>query len=140
MQDFEIENHVCPDCGQRQDVKVWKTLNVTFDPALREAFLKSEINSFRCRKCGMAGRVKSSLMYHDMARRFCVLYYPAEVIGNDGFLENFTADGNVIMGGGLIERDGGDSYELRPHIVFDLGELGRYIRFRERLHEAQGPG
>ena len=140
MSDFEIEHHTCPDCGQQQDVKVWKTLNVTLDPALREALFKSELNTFRCRKCGMAGRVKSSLEYHDVARRFCVLYYPAEVIDNDGFLKNFTADANVIMGSGSARQGGGDNYQLRPHIVFDLGELVRYVLFRERLYEIRKNG
>jgi hypothetical protein len=134
MSDFEIEHHTCLDCGKRQSVKVWKRLNVTLDPALRDMLFKSEINTFNCQECGMHGRVKSSLEYHDVARRFCVLYYPAEIIGNDDFLTSFTADGNVTAGE-MASRGGNDNYLFRPHIVFDLGELVRYILFRERVYE-----
>jgi hypothetical protein len=132
MADSQIEIHQCPDCQHRQEVTVWKTLDVTLDPGLRDRLFKGEINGFTCRKCGMAGRIKSSLLYHDMARQFCVQYYPSEVIDKDDFLTNFTPDGNVIVKG---IPSNGDSYQLNPHVVFDLRELVRYVRFRERLCE-----
>lgn len=130
----------CPQCGTDSQTTAWRSINTRLDPEARELLLANNVNVFRCPKCGYESLVDIDLLYHDPDRRFCVQFYPFERVGDDRFLENFTHDNEpavrVPEGMNLPERM---SYVAHPHIVFDMGEMVRYIAFRERLDEP-GPG
>ena len=74
-----------------------------------------------------------------MERKFCVQYFPYESMNEKDFLEQFTKDGQITEPKFArpipqIQRQR-SGYLLKPHIVFDLNEMIRYVHFREKLHE-----
>ena len=128
-----------PSCGKNQKVTVWSTINITADPSLREYLFNGEINLFQCVNCEFKGFLPVPLLYHDMKRKFCVQYFPYESIKEKDFLGQFTKDGQIIEPDFArpipqIQRQR-SGYLLKPHIVFDLNEMIRYVHFREKLHK-----
>lgn len=127
----------CPQCGAEQDVLVYSSINVTIDPSLRDRLLAAELNLLTCHACGNNALIDTSLLYHDMEKQFCVQYYPQDSINDADFIKQFDQDGNPKdwgMAGPLAgPQFAVPQYLSRPHIVFDLNEMIRYILFRERL-------
>jgi RNA polymerase subunit RPABC4/transcription elongation factor Spt4 len=130
----------CPACGAESQATVWRSINATLDPEAKTQLLAGIVNVFTCPKCRYESLLDIDLLYHDMEQGFCVQYYPYERLGDDGFLAGFGLDGrprfSVPEGMVLSEAD----YFTRPHIVFELGELVRYVAFRDRLHELAAGG
>lgn len=130
----------CPDCGEWQKTTVWRTLNATLDPEAKDALLRGEINVFRCGTCDVVEPLPVDLLYHDMRKRFCVQFYPVHWLDDDGFFDRFTRDADLRT---RIPHPLAASaeYIARAHIVFELGELVRYVVFRDRLeqhHQSEG--
>lgn len=129
----------CPACGEESSAPVWRSMNVTQDPEAKELLLAGTVNVFQCPKCRYESMLDIDFLYHDMEKRFCVQYYPYERLGDDRFLANFTTDAEP----GIAVPDGmqvkpGMEYLTHPHIVFEMGELVRYVAFRDRLYELGG--
>lgn len=128
-QELEI---TCPHCESEQKTTVWRTINTTIDPELKQNLLDGQINMFRCPDCDYEGHVDLDLLYHDMRQEFLVQYYPFYWLDEADLLEEFTPEGEWRTDS-EIERT---EYIFRPpHVVFDMGELVRYIIFRDRLYE-----
>ena len=121
----------CPNCGNNQDITLWKSINVTLNPQLREELFNGEINVFQCVSCCNKFHVDSPLLYHDMRKMFCVQYYPKAMIDDESFYDYYGIDGEpseLPIGWGK-----NDLYLSRLHVVFDMDEMRRYIEFRERF-------
>ncbi len=127
----------CPACGEESTVTVWRAINATLDPDARELLLAGSVNVFTCPKCRYESLLDIDLLYHDMERKFAVQYYPFERLADDSFLAAFDSTGRLLRP--EYELPEAAEYLLRPHIVFELGELVRYVAFRERLHELAQP-
>ncbi len=125
--DMEIK---CPKCGEMQNTIVWQSLNVTIHPEAREELFQGHINIFRCQKCKFEDQIPAHLMYHDMRKKFCVMLIPLPSLDDEEFFDFFTEDGGVKP----ISNDMPD-YMNKMHVVFHMGELVRYIVFRERLFD-----
>ncbi len=123
----------CPYCGHTQETMVWASLNVTHDPELKDRLYAAEINRFECEKCKKQTLINVPLLYHDMAMRFCVQYYPPEALKDEDFHRHFNADGSVAVNGVPEAVVKSAEYLTRPHIVFDMNELIRYVAFRDRV-------
>ena len=120
----------CPNCGNSQEVTIWQTVNVTLDPSLRELLAERRINAFHCGECGLAAYLGVPLLYHDMRRRFCVQFYPAEAIPDYYFIAMFEPALPTFM------RSFADlplEYVTQPHLVFDMDDLLHCVEFFERL-------
>lgn len=129
----------CPACSEDAQAVVWRSMNVTQDPDAKDLLLAGTINVFKCPKCGYESLLDVDFLYHDMDIRFCVQYYPFERLADDNLFANFTSVGEPVLtvpeGVNLPENA---DYLRRPHIVFEMGELVRYVAFRDRLHELAG--
>ena len=137
----------CPSCQHEQTVRVWDTINVTLDPELRIRLFNGDINIFRCESCNSSSQVKKDLLYHDMTRRFCVQYVPPISLSSNehfaDFFEGHDLEGKFDIGvfKGAFEQDAEMCpYVMKPHIVFDVNEMFRYITFRELLWERDSNG
>jgi len=126
---IEIE---CPKCGEKHQVDYWESINVDLDPSLRKQLFDANINFFSCEFCDYEAMVNGPLFYHDMTRKFCVQYLPEywledvdnfECYHSDGSLETFVNFNTMGIG-----------HRSRPHVVFDIEEMLRYILFREMLY------
>ena len=122
----------CPQCGAQQKVTVWKTLDIKADPAAKDALFAWEINVFLCSQCDFRAQMPVSLLYHDADRQFGIQYYPMDSLGSEPFYEQFGRDGEHFAENGSDELP---AYLRKPHIVFDMAEMMRYIVFREVAFE-----
>lgn len=121
----------CPQCGCSQEATVSRTVNVTNDPELKEQLINGHVNLFTCGKCGMKGFLPVPLLYHDMALKFCVQYYPESALDDPEFLGQFKPDGTYVF---TEDRSVvANSYIAKPHIVFAMDELVRYVIFRDKV-------
>jgi len=126
----------CPYCGHTQETMVWASLNVTQDPELKARLYAAEINRFDCEQCQKQTFINAPLLYHDMTMQFCVQYYPPEALDDEDFHRHFNADGSVAMTGLPASFATSGEYLTKPHIVFDMSEMIRYVAFRDHVAEA----
>ena len=126
----------CPACGRSREVTIWQTVNVTLDPSLRDLLGERRINAFHCEECGFSAYLGVPLLYHDMQRRFCVQFYPAEAIADDDFIAMFepALPPHMRSFAGLPME-----YVTQPHLVFDMDDLLHCVEFFERLLPVAGP-
>lgn len=125
----------CPHCGHTQTATLWGSINVTVDPHLREEFFRGRLNVFDCEKCKMQTPIICGFMYNDIARKILVQYQPTQGMEDGDFLDLFAADGTVVLPEELARMPEVGEYMSKPHVVFDMDELRRYVRFRELLYE-----
>jgi hypothetical protein len=124
-------NMKCPGCGAEQSATVWKSLDATSDAAIREALFAWEINVFVCGECDFRAQLPVGLLYVDVEKQLSVQYYPLDALGSEEFYGNFRRNGEPV--GDASRKD--DEGTLKPHIVFDMAEMMRYIAFREIVYE-----
>jgi hypothetical protein len=111
---------VCPQCAAKQTATIMKTLDVKANPAIRDALFQWEINVFNCDKCGFKAQLPIRLHYTDENKGISIIYFPMDELGNPDFYTEFNKKGEP-----------NEKTDDRPHIVFDMAELMRYIVFRE---------
>lgn len=126
----------CPHCGHKQETMVWDSINVSLDPELKTKLYAAEINLFECEKCQKKTFINAPLLYHDMGMQFCVQYYPPQALDDERFHRQFNADGSLAMAGIPAAFAKSGAYLVRPHIVFDMNEMIRYVTFRDRVAAA----
>jgi hypothetical protein len=133
----------CPNCQQEQTVTIWDTLNADVSPEARESLLRAEINAFVCSACGERIEITTPLMYHDMKRQFIVQFLPFGALQDMSFIERFDTDGSDRIAKETfttmpekIRCNETSQYLRYPHTVFSMGELVRYVVFREKLFDA----
>lgn len=76
MSNTEIKKILCPKCNHDNELKVFKTVNATTDPQLREKLLGGQLFNFQCVGCGYEATLKYPVLYNDMKNRFMVYYIP----------------------------------------------------------------
>lgn len=137
-----FENLACPECGHRQSVPVWQSLNVSIDPDERQNLFDGKINFLDCSKCGKKTFINTPFVYHDMHLGFWIKYIPFKMLEDDetfvGF--QFKPDGFPSVEDNEDMGIPADSYARTQHVVFDMGELVRYVIFRERLFSVLNKG
>jgi hypothetical protein len=132
----------CPGCGREQSVVVWESLNADLSPRAREELFEGKINVFVCESCGKRAMISIPLLYHEMTRRFAVQFFPFDATEDNEFLRRFDRSGSQ---GATVEavarvsprRKRDLAYLYDPHVVLDMGELVRYVLFRERVFDVQ---
>ena len=87
MSKMTIHNLECPHCGNKQETKVWHSVNVKLDPELKRKLFDAQINMFSCEKCGKKTFINTPLLYHDMTQQFFVQYYPPESLDQREFFQ-----------------------------------------------------
>lgn len=124
----------CPKCSHEQQVELFEAINVTTEPALREALMRNQLNSVTCAGCGFTFQVHKPLLYHDAKRKFMIYWLPVP----DGAEEA----GEQQFAGVLLQLTAGAAGAKLPpvHLVFNRTELVERIflleaKLDERLIE-----
>ncbi|MBM3322686.1 hypothetical protein FJY69_04335 [candidate division WOR-3 bacterium] len=129
----------CPSCSHEEQVEVWRSMNTGQDPDAKELLLAHQVNVFRCPSCGYESLIDIDFLYHDPEQGFCVQFYPFDQLADDNFLASFDLEGRPAVDlPGHFQVPDSMAYLTRPHIVFDMAELVRYVAFRDRLHGLAG--
>ncbi len=127
----------CPHCGNKQKTMVWDSLNVTLDPSLKKKLYAAEINLLECTKCRNKTFINAPLLYHDMTQKYCVQYYPPEALSDIDFFRQFNLDGSFSATGIPLAFTESSAYLTKPHIVFDMNEMIRYVTFRDGIADSK---
>jgi RNA polymerase subunit RPABC4/transcription elongation factor Spt4 len=130
-----LENIPCPNCQQVQEATVWQSLNVSIDPEEKQKLFAGEINTFKCGKCEYTELIDVPFDYHDMGLKFYVRYIPFDSLKDGSILNSFSENG--FPSPEDYEHLEVPDYMRTMHIVFHMGELVRYVFFREALAEQQ---
>ncbi len=128
----------CPNCSQEQSVIVWESLNVTLNPEAKRDLLENRINTLVCSECGLESQLAAELLYHDMEKGFCALYFPFEAVDKGALFTKFNRHGDLVgcSGGFSDDREKPYDYMKDIHVVFNITELIRYVVFRDKLHRS----
>jgi hypothetical protein len=130
MEPIEIS---CPECKAAQTTQVWRSLSPSVDPGSKELLFAGKINLFSCGQCSYEAFIPIDFIYHDPVQKFCVQFYSPHSIDNTEFINGFTSDGLPTWVETLGTMGTQAPHLLQPHIVLDMSELIRYVKFRDRL-------
>lgn len=132
---LEVE---CPSCRAKQDIVIWKSINVTRDPGAKEELFCGKINYLTCKSCDFEGFITAPLVYDDMEKKICVRYVPVEYLDDEDYLrQSFTYEAKIRLDLPEDTANIADTWYFRDaHLVFSMAELIRYVLFRDRLEQA----
>jgi len=122
----------CPNCGVKNQILIWDTINAQISPEDKTALLNGKVNRFICKKCEGIVSIEKSLLYNDMENKFMAYFFPFTEIQKGDFLDYITPDGKLKE----LERYSELDCNMEVHFVLDMGELIRYIKFRDAICES----
>jgi predicted RNA-binding Zn-ribbon protein involved in translation (DUF1610 family) len=95
----------CPACGHEQAFTAWQSINVTFDPELKEKLLDRSLVTFHCEECGHTAGVNQGLLYHDMDRRAMIMLgsRPDELESPEPLVQKVQAEYSLRLVGSMNE-------------------------------------
>lgn len=137
MSEMETIEISCPECKAKQSTQVWRSLNPCLDPEAKKLLFAGKLNLFYCERCSYKALIPIDFIYHDTAQQYCVQFYSPHSVETAEFINSFTSEGLPMWVDALGNLGKQAPHLLRPHIVFDLGELIRYVRFRDSLAAKQ---
>ena len=77
-----LQHHVrCPDCNTESPFTLYRSLNVTLNPAEKQTLLAGQLFRFKCPNCGAATQVLYPMLYHDMQRKLMIWMIPDDGSG-----------------------------------------------------------
>ena len=66
----------CPACRHEQDFKVYRVINGTKSPDLKQQLLTGRLTFLTCSSCGERTPVSYPLLYHDMDKKYSIYLMP----------------------------------------------------------------
>ena len=69
----------CPNCGAPVQAAVQNVIDVSRNPALKNALLSGQLNSVTCSNCGVTSTVAAPLLYHDASKEMLISFVPMEL-------------------------------------------------------------
>lgn len=66
----------CPQCGNRNTIKVYRSINVADNPELKEKVKDGSLFLWECPHCGKVNLAKYETLYHDPTSRLMVWLIP----------------------------------------------------------------
>ena len=69
----------CPNCGTPNQATVENLIDLTRNPALKNALLSGRLNTIQCTNCGVPSAVAAPLLYHDPGKELLISFVPMEL-------------------------------------------------------------
>jgi len=110
----------CQNCGLSFETNSIHVLNVREHPQYKHALFEGLLNAPRCPKCNVKHFINQPFLYVDPDHDFSVQYYPPDSLDDEDFFRQ------------LLDEEG-KAEKLRQHVVFNMNEVLRYVRFRDIL-------
>ena len=117
MSKFRIEPMVCPQCEQRDTLRLWEEINAKEDVTAKSRLLDGSLFEYRCKKCGYSTGVAYNCIYKDDEKHF-IVYFAADG-DNEGMkaaMDRIEEDANKMAVAGL-------KYNVRRRIVNDANTM-----------------
>ena len=72
----DIKQLHCPQCGSKNHIHVYKSINAQEDVNLRDKILSGQLFDFYCPYCEYRARLYYPCLYNDVKNKFMVYFIP----------------------------------------------------------------
>ncbi|MEG0291464.1 MAG: CpXC domain-containing protein [Anaerovoracaceae bacterium] len=130
----------CPNCGHKQNIEIWESVNVSLTPELKERILSHDFFVFECSECGNKMPLAYDCLYNDIKKHAMVWLLPdyseelrrevneAKTIEVDG-----KPFGNIYMNR-IVETPNGLKEKI---MIWDEGYDDRIIELLKLVYMSQ---
>lgn len=106
-------------CGQNFDADVFRSVNVTRQPTLKDKVLSGRFNQVRCPSCGKEHEAEVPFLYHDEDAGRMIWVYPRSSADRSEAIREKIRKSRAIIDSVLPAAD--------PDLVFGLDDLRRLL-------------
>lgn len=130
----------CSKCGQQQTVTVYRSINISENPELKEKVRDGSLFLWECPHCGQVNLARYETLYHDPASKFMVWLIPEDEI-SETQMQAITMH-TKAMGGYTLRRVNDMGSLMEKVLVSDAGlddvvlEMCKYVTKMEMLQKS----
>lgn len=132
----------CSKCGEKQVIRIYRSINVSEDPQLKEKVRNGSLFLWECPHCGQVNLAKYETLYHDPAARLMVWLLPEEDI-SETQMKAITMH-TKAMGGYTLRRVTDMGSLMEKVLIHDAGlddvvlEMCKYVTKMEMISKITG--
>ena len=133
----------CSSCGKRNEIKIYKSINVSSDPDLKEKVRDGSLFVWECPECGGLNLAKYETLYHDPEKKLMIWLLPGGDLPESEMaaIMNHTS----AMGDYTLRRVGDVTSLMEKVLIFDEGlddrviEMCKYVTRLELAEKGADP-
>ena len=132
----------CSKCGEKQVIKIYRSINVSEDPQLKEKVRNGSLFLWECPHCGQVNLAKYETLYHDPEARLMVWLLPEGDI-SETQMKAITMH-TKAMGGYTLRRVTDMGSLMEKVLIHDAGlddvvlEMCKYVTKMEMISKITG--
>lgn len=132
----------CSKCGEKQVIRIYRSINVSEDPQLKGKVRNGSLFLWECPHCGQVNLAKYETLYHDPAARLMVWLLPEGDI-SDTQMKAITMH-TKAMGGYTLRRVTDMGSLMEKVLIHDAGlddvvlEMCKYVTKMEMISKITG--
>ena len=132
----------CSKCGEKQVIRIYRSINVSEDPQLKEKVRNGSLFLWECPHCGQVNLAKYETLYHDPAARLMVWLLPEGEISQEQ-MKAITMH-TKAMGGYTLRRVADMGSLMEKVLIHDAGlddvvlEMCKYVTKMEMISKITG--
>ena len=132
----------CIKCGEKQVIRIYRSINVSEDPQLKEKVRNGSLFLWECPHCGQVNLAKYETLYHDPAARLMVWLLPEGDI-SETQMKAITMH-TKAMGGYTLRRVTDMGSLMEKVLIHDAGlddvvlEMCKYVTKMEMISKITG--
>lgn len=78
MSSSQMEEITCPKCGEKSPYRIWRSINTTLDPDMKQAVRDGSAFLFTCPYCKKTTHVEYGFLYHQMEDQIMIQVVSAD--------------------------------------------------------------
>ena len=132
----------CSKCGEKQVIRIYRSINVSEDPQLKEKVRNGSLFLWECPHCGQVNLAKYETLYHDPAARLMVWLLPEGDV-SETQMKAITMH-TKAMGGYTLRRVTDMGSLMEKVLIHDAGlddvvlEMCKYVTKMEMISKITG--
>ena len=132
----------CSKCGEKQVIRIYRSINVSEDPQLKEKVRNGSLFLWECPHCGQVNLAKYETLYHDPAARLMVWLLPEGDL-SETQMKAITMH-TKAMGGYTLRRVTDMGSLMEKVLIHDAGlddvvlEMCKYVTKMEMISKITG--
>ena len=132
----------CSKCGEKQVIRIYRSINVSEDPQLKEKVRNGSLFLWECPHCGQVNLAKYETLYHDPEARLMVWLLPEGDI-SETQMKAITMH-TKAMGGYTLRRVTDMGSLMEKVLIHDAGlddvvlEMCKYVTKMEMISKITG--
>ena len=130
----------CSKCGNNQEITVYKSINISENPELKDRVKDGSLFLWKCESCGQANLAKYDTLYHDPENKIMVWLLPDENI-SESQMHSISLHAKAI-GNYTLRRVTDTGSLMEKVLIFDSGlddtviEMCKYVLKMEMASKA----